>query len=114
MLFVEGQGGAVSLTENPTALRRWMVTGPELSLMVEENLRELCTVSQEQDHHEPKPTVQSTFSKDVVITVSCFEELGNPFTEESENLMAIHTKDIMGDTVVATVKSAHKIGEDQF
>ena len=35
----------------------------------------------------------------VVNTVSCFEELGNPFTEESENLMAIHTKDIMDDSV---------------
>ena len=47
-------------------------------------------------------------------TVSCFEELGNPFTEESDNLMAIHTKDIMDDSVVATVKNAHKIGEEQF
>ena len=28
--------------------------------------------------------------------------------------MAIHTKDIMDDSVVATVKIAHKIGEEQF
>ena len=72
------------------------------------------TVSEERDHLEQKPGVQSTFLKDVVNTVSCFEELGNPFTEESENLMAIHTKDIMDDSVVATVKYAHKIGEEQF
>ena len=52
--------------------------------------------------------------QDVVNTVSSFEELGNPFTEESENLMAMHTKDIMDDNVVATVKNAHKIGEEQF
>ena len=58
--------------------------------------------------------MQSTFLKDVVNAVSCFEELGYPFTEESENLMAIHTKDIMDDSVVATVKNAHKIGEEQF
>ena len=58
--------------------------------------------------------MQSTFLKDVVNTVSCFEELGNPFTEESENLMAIHTKDIMDDSVLATVKKAHKVGEEQF
>ena len=68
----------------------------------------------ERDHHEQKPGVQSTFLKDVVNTVSCFEELGNPFTEESENLMAIHTKDIMDDSVVATAKNARKIGEEQF
>lgn len=34
--LVEGQGGAVGLTENPAALRRWMVAGPGLSQMVEE------------------------------------------------------------------------------
>ena len=29
--LVKDQGGAVGLTENPAALRRWMVAGPELS-----------------------------------------------------------------------------------
>lgn len=28
---VKGEGGAVGLTENPAALRRWMVAGPELA-----------------------------------------------------------------------------------
>ena len=111
--LVKGQGGAVGLTENPAALRRWMVAGPELSRNVEE-FEGSSTVSEERDHLEQKPGVQSTFLKDVVNTVSCFEELGNPFTEESENLMAIHTKDIMDDSVVATVKNAHKIVEEQF
>ena len=104
--FVKGQGGAVGLTENPAALRKWMVGGPELSQMIEE-FQGSFTVSEERDDHEQKPGVRSTFLKDVVNTVSCFEELGNPFTEESKNLMAIHTKDIMNDSVVATVKNAH-------
>ena len=26
---VKGDGGGVGLTENPAALRRWMVTGPD-------------------------------------------------------------------------------------
>ena len=111
--LVKGQGGAVGLTESPSALRRWMAASPELSRMVEE-FEGNFTVSEERDHHEQKPGVQSTFLEDVVNTVSCFEELSNPFTEESENLMAIHTKDIMDDSVVATVKNAHKIGEEQF
>lgn len=33
---VKEEGGAVGLAENPTALRRWMVTGLELARMVEE------------------------------------------------------------------------------
>lgn len=52
------------------------------------------TIFEQQDHQEKKPGKQSTSLKDVVNTVSCLEELGILFTEESENLMAIHTKDI--------------------
>ena len=58
--LVKGQGGAVGLTENPAALRRWMVAGPELSRMVEE-FEGSFTVSEERDHLEQKPGVQSTF-----------------------------------------------------
>ena len=28
---IKGEGGAVGLTEDPAALRRWMIAGPELS-----------------------------------------------------------------------------------
>ena len=33
---VKGDGGAVGLTENPGALRRWMVAGPEIARMIDE------------------------------------------------------------------------------
>lgn len=33
---VKGEGGAVGLTENPSALRRWMIAGPEVARMVQE------------------------------------------------------------------------------
>jgi len=66
------------------------------------------------DHHEQKPGVQCAFSKDVLNAVYSFEELGNPFMEAGPNLMAIHTKDIVDDTVVGTVDNAKKLGEEQF
>lgn len=110
---VKGEGGAVGLTEHPAALRRWMVAGPEISRMIHEFEGSMSSAEQ-RDHHEQKPGVQSAFSRDVVNTVSCLEEFGNPFLDESENLMAIHTKDIMGDQVVKTVRNASKIGEEQF
>ena len=34
--------------------------------------------------------------------------------EPGENLMAIHTKDTMDDSVVGTVCNARKIGNEQF
>ena len=33
---VKGDGGAVGLTENPSALRRWMVSGPEMARVIGE------------------------------------------------------------------------------
>ena len=32
----KGDGGAVGLTENPQALERWMIIGPELSRHIQE------------------------------------------------------------------------------
>ena len=110
---VKGEGGAVGLTENPAALRRWMVAGPEVSRMVQEfegsnSSPESCA------HHEQKPGVQSAFHKDVQNTVMSFEELSNPFMEAGPYLMMIHTKDIMDDAVVSTVNNARTTGEEQF
>jgi len=33
---VKGDGGAVGLTENPAALRHWMVSGPEMARLIGE------------------------------------------------------------------------------
>ena len=33
---VKGDGGAVGLTENPAALHRWMVSGPEMACLIKE------------------------------------------------------------------------------
>ncbi|KAG1697675.1 hypothetical protein GQR58_005903 [Nymphon striatum] len=33
---IKGDGGAVGLTDNPAALRRWMIAGPEVARVIEE------------------------------------------------------------------------------
>ena len=37
-----------------------------------------------------------SFQKDVLSLVSAFEEMGNPFEEDSKDLLVLDTKDIMG------------------
>ena len=34
--LIKGEGGVIRITENPNALLRWMVAGPELARMVPE------------------------------------------------------------------------------
>ena len=83
---VEGEGGAVGLTENPAALRRWIVAGPQLARMNEE-FEEVISASESQNHHENQPAIQSAFDKDAVNLVPSFEELGSPFKEVGEDLI---------------------------
>ncbi len=110
---VKGDGGAVGLTDNPSALRRWMIAGPEIARVigqfeVQKN-RKVDT-----RHHDQTPAVQASFARDVNSLVSVIEELGNPFKEESQDLLVLDTKEITNPAVVNTVKSVKCIGQDQF
>ncbi|KAG7171269.1 hypothetical protein Hamer_G013721 [Homarus americanus] len=65
-------------------------------------------------HHDQIPSVQTSFIKDVHSLVSVIEELGNPFEEESLDLVALHTKEIASPSAAETVRNAKSIGQDQF
>lgn len=65
-------------------------------------------------HHEQTPATQTAFTRDVLNVVASFEGLGNTFTGDSKDLIAVHTKDVVDETVVTTVQNVVKIGEVQF
>ena len=117
---IKGSGGAVGLTENPGALRRWMVAGPEIARIIEEF--EDITTSEAQKrvqgtgnhHHEQQPGVQAAFLKDVRSLTAVVEDMGNPFLEESKDLLVLDTKDIMDASVADTVRKVQSLGEEQY
>ena len=82
---IKGDGGAISLTENPSALRRWMIAGPEVARVIQEfeNVELHWEKRVDLCHHDQTSSVQKSFAKDVRSLVSVIEELGNPFDEES-------------------------------
>ena len=65
-------------------------------------------------HHEQVPSVQNAFLKNVKSLVSSVEDLGNPFKEDSGDLLALDTKDIMPAEVVESVQKIKKIGQSQY
>jgi len=73
---IKGDGGAVGLTDNPRALRRWMVAGPEVARVIEEFHDEHHQWGRKVDthHHDQTPSVQTSFTKDVHSLVSAFED----------------------------------------
>ncbi|KAG0723835.1 hypothetical protein GWK47_005388 [Chionoecetes opilio] len=102
---VKGSDGAIGLTGNPGALRRWMVAGPEIARITAE-FEEQATRGHGGAHdtghlhHDQKPGVQAAFMKDVRALIAVFEEMGNPFLENTQDLLVLDTRDIM-DTPVA-------------
>ena len=80
---VKGEGGSVGLTENPSALRRWMVADPELPSMIQE-FEGSNNETEENDHHEQKSGIQNAFCKNVLNTPSSLKNLATRFWKEEE------------------------------
>ena len=79
--LIKGDGGAIGLTENLSALLRWMVSGPELARLVKEFENSDEDQHTQLPHHEQSHASQTRFKNHVSTLVSTIEELGNPFEE---------------------------------
>ena len=72
---IKGDGGAVGLTDNPSALRRWMLAGPEVARLIEEFQDEHFSWDKPPDvrNHDQSASVQRAFVKDVKSMVTVME-----------------------------------------
>jgi len=113
---IKRDGGAVGLTDNPAAFRRWVIAGPEVARDIEE-LQDGNQHSGRQDnmrHHDQTPSVQASFTEDVRSLVKVMEEIGNPFEEGSPDLVALYTKEIVGSPAIEAAIKVKEIGLNHF
>ena len=109
--MMDERWGAVGLTESPAALKRWMVSEPEMARVIGE-----FAVSTEKRkkldpwHHEEAKQVQKAFERDL----RSLEEMGNLFTEDSSDLLTSDSRDIADADVIDTVRQIEKLGEEQY
>ena len=112
---VKDDGGAVGLTENPAALRRWMVSGPEMARVIGEFE---TSIEKRKDldlrHQEEAKHVQKSFIRDVKNLTNTIEEMGNPFTENSSDLLLLDSRDLANPSVIDTVRRIEEIGQEQY
>ena len=92
-----------------------MVAGPELARLVKEyeassELKSKVDVR----HHEETPSAQSKFVEQVQSLTSVISETGNPFLEESSDLLVLDTKDIVDPGIAKKLKEFRETGEQQF
>ena len=93
-----------------------MVARPEVARVIVE-LQEanmFPNTNEETQHHEEIPSAQKRFAKDVQSLVAVNKELGNPFKEDSPDLLVLDTRDIADDAVIETVCTVKQIGQEQF
>ena len=77
--MVKGDGGAVGLTENPSALKRWMLCGPEMARLVSEfeGSSEVLSKGSQDKRHEQKKGSQTLFVTEVSALKTVIAEMGN-------------------------------------
>ena len=88
-----------------------MIAGPEVALAVTE-FETSCshpTRAVSHLHHEQNLSTQKNYVKDVQACIDAIREMGNPFREDSGELLVLDTKEVIGAGVVATVKNIQKV-----
>ncbi len=65
-------------------------------------------------HHDQHLGVQKAFQTDVRGLVTVLEDMGNPFLDDSEELLVIDTRDVMDTAVAETVRKVESLGEEQY
>jgi len=84
---VKGVGGIIGLTENPEMLERWIVTGPEISRVVEDftGVKDNDDDDEQLPHHEEGYNAsQHRFQRHVKDLIEVLLSKGSPFEEHSE------------------------------
>eukprot|EP00745_Piridium_sociabile_P012394 TRINITY_DN190_c0_g1_i6.p1 TRINITY_DN190_c0_g1~~TRINITY_DN190_c0_g1_i6.p1 ORF type:complete len:743 (+),score=169.21 TRINITY_DN190_c0_g1_i6:247-2475(+) len=113
--LVKGPGGAVGLTENPTAFKKWMIAGPEQARILTEFEREYTAISEEErQHHEEGLSAQKTFHEQTLGLIQVINEMSNPFLEEGSELIALDTRRVIGESVANTVQTIEEVGQAQY
>ena len=83
----------IGLTENPDILERWILTGPEISLVVEEFTGANDNDDEEElPHHEEGCAPQDRFQRHAKDLLEVLLSNGNPFEEDSEDIVTLDNK----------------------
>ena len=114
--LIKGSAGAVGLFDNPQAFQRWMVAGPEVTRMLVEYETYISDddVQITSSHHEMVPCFQKRFQKDVKALQVVFQDIGNPFRDDSKELYTLDTKAVVADSTAQELYTIWEIGSKQY
>ena len=109
--YVKSDGGVIGITENESALLRWMTSGPQICQLVKSYEESTSDPAKKTSHHEAIPSEQKKFLRDVKEMTETIKEYGNPFLEESRELLTLDTNLVSDKEILIKFESR---GEEQF
>ena len=65
-------------------------------------------------HHEEGFSTQSNFKEQAMTMADIIKDLGNPFSDNSDELIALETRNVMDATVVNTIRTLESLGQEQY
>jgi len=66
------------------------------------------------EHHEQKPGHQKRFQQHILSLMQVFQDVGNPFSDTCDELIAFDTNNVAPSSACSSVTTAHDIGLEQF
>ena len=117
--FVKGAGGLIGLTENPTAFRRWMLSGPELA-RIQRQFEDEYLPNTDPDslmnfqNHEQGLATQKTYQKQVNSLFNTIERMGNPFLDDFPELVMLDSRNCVDKSVANSLYTLEATGKQQY
>ena len=103
-------GGTLNLNDE-CVFTVWSVAGPEVARVIAEFEAGLSSSKGFiPKHHDQSPSVQKRFAADTKALVAAFQEVGNPFDEDSDEIVILDTKEVMSEDVARSIMCAHEEG----
>lgn len=111
---IKGDGGAIGLTENESALARWVTAGPEIVCTLLQFEGQQQSNHHDIKHHEQTPFFQRRFRDHVIKLVDVFEE-ETPFSAASNDALLVLCEHTFANPALHdNVRSAEKICKEQL
>ncbi|KAG7165876.1 hypothetical protein Hamer_G011772, partial [Homarus americanus] len=106
--LIKGDVGVVCLTDNSSAICRWMIAGPEVSRVIEEFQDGNRHRERRADtcNHDQTASVENAFDKDVHSFANLIEDLRNPIEEGYVDLVS-SSQEITGPVAIKAIRKPY-------
>lgn len=114
--IVKGSGGVIGLTEDPAALQKWLVSGPEMARVIKSFEDAFLPDSDEDSlfHHSEGFSTQKQFQVKTLSLKNVFNRYGNPYKDQIPELVTLDSRNCLDSLVADTLRNLRQNGNHQY